>query len=295
MRLSDHFTVLDYTFDAEFTRFGSCDAEENDTISYCEDVGYLAVANKNANIRAVFARKADLDLLKDAPKIAIIYSENPKAEFWKFFQTLAVSKAIEPSMEYFRSPDCSIDPSAYVSDKTFISKGVIIGPQAYIGDCTILGERTFIGPGAKIGVDGLQSFLEKSTRRFVQHAGGVRIGADVVILSGAIISRGVFPTKFTSIGDETHISLLSSVGHESIIGSRCSIAGNCLIGGGVAIEDNVIIGPSATIKDGVRIGKNSKIRIGSVVVSDVIENGDVSGNFAISHIKFLRNYAKLLR
>jgi UDP-3-O-[3-hydroxymyristoyl] glucosamine N-acyltransferase len=44
------------------------------------------------------------------------------------------------------------------------------------------------------------------------------------------------------------------------------------------------------LSNGIRIGKNSRVRLGSVVVNDLPEGSDVSGNFARSHQESLRNF-----
>jgi len=68
-----------------------------------------------------------------------------------------------------------------------------------------------------------------------------------------------------------------------------------MVSGNVIIGNSVWIGPSSTIRDGIKIGSNAKIRLGSVVLTDVAENEDVSGNFAYNHNKNLLNYLKRKR
>jgi len=61
----------------------------------------------------------------------------------------------------------------------------------------------------------------------------------------------------------------------------------------VKMGNDVVLGPSVAIKDGITIGNRARIRLGSVVIEDVKDGTDLSGNFAVRHLSNLRNYARI--
>jgi UDP-3-O-[3-hydroxymyristoyl] glucosamine N-acyltransferase len=290
-RLGDFVSEGQLIAPGSFIHFGDPEATQPYTLTFCENVDYLRRAASNPNVSAVLALRRDLDLLDGQPTTGIAVVENPRAVYWQAFVSLVKRGLIFPETEFGRGSGCRIHPSASVSEKAWIGDDVTIEAHASIGDYCIIGPGSHIGPGARIGAPGLENVKVGDRRLFIEHAGGVRLGERVIVLANAIVSRAVHPT-FTTVGDDTHISLLSSIGHQSRIGKRCSIAGNCLIGGDATLGDDVTIGPSVTIRDGLRIGSHARIRIGSVVIEDVPDNGDVSGNFAVNHLTNLRSYAR---
>ncbi|KQW22302.1 hypothetical protein ASC80_02600 [Afipia sp. Root123D2] len=274
-----------------FTHFGDPQATAPAALAYCEDLENLRSAMQNPNVSAIMARRSDFDLIGGLAGGGIAFVDHPRVVYWQAFLSLAERGLLVPEMEFGRGSRCRIHPSASVSGKTWIGDDVTIDAQASVSDYSVVGPGSIIGPGVRIGADGLQSLSIDGRKIFISHAGGVRLGERVVVLANAVISRAVHPI-FTLVGDDTHLSLLSSIGHQSEIGPRCSIAGNCLIGGSVRMGSNVVIGPSVTIKDGLRIGDNARIRIGSVVIEDVPDRADISGNFAVNHVTNLRIYTR---
>ena len=65
--------------------------------------------------------------------------------------------------------------------------------------------------------------------------------------------------------------------------------GNCRIG------NNVWIGPGAIISNRKVIGDNARVTIGSVVAGNVPAGAEYTGNFAMPHQQFMRNYMLSLR
>jgi len=137
---------------------------------------------------------------------------------------------------------------------------VVYGPNIHIGkNCTIA------------GANGSQTNLTSIS--FGGHEGNIKIGNNVLVMSGARISSA----------------------NEIIIGDDCMLANFCYImdadwhdiydrtsspgkSAPVVLEKGVWIGDSAIVCKGVRIGENSVVGAGSVVRKDVPPNVVVIGN-----------------
>lgn len=290
-KLGDFVEARELIRPGSFTHFDDPRTTKSSAIAFCEDLENLHRAIRNPNVSAILVRRCDLDRVGALPAVGTAVVESPRVVYWQAFVSLIKRGLLFPDMEFGRGSGCRIHPSASVSKKVWLGDGVTIEAHASISDYCIVGAGSHIGPGARIGADGLQSVNVEERKLFIDHAGGVRLGERVIVLANAVVSRAVHPV-FTTVGDDTHVSLLSSIGHQSEVGKRCSIAGNCLIGGSTSLGDDVLIGPSVTIKDGIRIGDSARIRLGSVVIEDVPKGGDVSGNFAINHLTNLRSHVR---
>ena len=88
---------------------------------------------------------------------------------------------------------------------------------------------------------------------------------------------------------------MCNVGHDVEIGEEASISSNVVIAGRARIGKRTWIGASATISNMVRIGDDAEVRIGAVVIQDVADGGDVSGNFARKHAGNIKRYLKEVR
>lgn len=119
------------------------------------------------------------------------------------------------------------------------------------------------------------------------------IGNGVEIQTNCNISRGLFPSRSTVIHDEVCIDALVHIAHAVQVGPKTKIAAGTTIGGNVVIGENVWIGPGSCVSNGVKIGDGATISLGSVVVRDVREGSRVTGNFAVDHEVFLREYVRI--
>lgn len=273
---------------------GDVRSQHQNTLTYALDQHYFGVAINNPHVNTIITTQ---EVFEQHPNITknIIISASPKVDFWQFHNYLVKNCLMELPLEPHIDQSATIHPKAIIDAKVSIGKNVRIDAGAVILRNTILDDNVHIHSNAIIGSDGMQTVKDTHGNEiFIEHAGGVYIGKNVNILAGANVSKSV-GLEFTTIGDNTVISLLSSVGHNAKIGKNCLLAGNVLIGGSAIIEDNVWIGPSSTIKDGIHIHKNAKVRIGSVVVKNVKADAEVSGNFAYSHASHIKNYLKAQR
>lgn len=97
-----------------------------------------------------------------------------------------------------------VHPSAHISEKTKIGKGVIISPNCYIGANAVIKDNSIINVNSIIGHDveiGTSCIISPGAKIL----GGVHLGKSVFIGSGSIIHPKV------SIGDFSRISLGSII------------------------------------------------------------------------------------
>ena len=277
-----------------FNTLSSLPARVPNTLVFAETPHYLAMALSDPFASVVITSSVALSGISISVDKPVVVADAPRQAFWRLHNRLVDAGLLGVRVERHIGINCVIHPTATLAHNVHINDNVKIGPHAVIEAGTIIGADTEIGPGVVIGAEGMQVFLAGEEKLFVRHAGGVRLGGNVHVLANAVISKAVDET-YTSVGDETVISLLTSVGHNSLIGRRCGIAGHVLIGGSVKIGDEAWIGPSVAIKDSVTVGARARVLLGSVVIRDVADGAEVSGNFALSHARNMLNYAKAQR
>lgn len=272
-----------------FQTLGSAKSKSSyQILCYAANLEYLKIANNNPCISAIIT----IPELQCKTTKALIIDDEPDMLFGKILNQLILKGYIKPKMEYKICKSAVIDPSADISSKCYIGENVVIGRNVIINDYTIIEDNSIIGDNVVLGCDGF-FFKRNKAGNLIKflHAGGVHIYRDVEILTGSMVQRA-HDAEFTIIGEGTKISVNVNIGHSTKIGKHNMITGNVQIAGRVVIGDGCWIGTSSTISDSVVIGNNVNIRIGSVVVKDVKEGEEVSGNFAYNHIKRIINFAK---
>lgn len=216
--------------------------------------------------------------------------DNPRQFFFSLHNFLAEKR------EYCRKeedtiidPTADVSPLAYIAEKNVrIGKSVKIEPFVVIYENSEIGDNSVIRAGAKIGGQGFEFKRAENKILSVKHLGGVKIGKHVEIQNNTCIDRAIYPWDNTSIGDYTKVDNLVYIGHAAKISKNVMIVANSGIGGRTVIEPNSWIGLGATLRNGIKIGKNARANMGSVVTKDVAENESVTGNFAVSHEKFIQ-------
>ena len=164
-----------------------------------------------------------------------------------------------------------------------IAAHVSIGRDSRIGDDALIhagariahgvtaGDRLIVQPNAVIGSDGFSfvtpeiSGVEEirqtlGTRGEVrdQHwvrihsLGGVSIGDDVEIGSGATIDRGTI--RATSVGSGSKLDNMVHVGHNVIVGRDCLLCGQVGIAGSSRIGDRVVLAGQCGVSDNIFVG-----------------------------------------
>ena len=293
--LSKNIKHLKIIREGRFKYFGSPDSKDDGALVFAGNLNWYERSLNNPCVTAIITTKELAKSIEFDMEKGLVVSASPRDAYWEAFSTQYEKGNLSPIMDFDIGENSHIHPTAIISDKVKIGRNVRIGAHTVINAYSHLADNCEIHEGCIIGCEGLQLYRSSDgISKLVRHAGGVNLGNSVVMLARSMVSKAVHP-QLTRIGDETLLSLMVSVGHQSDIGKNCSFAGNCLFGGSVIMGNNVIVGPSVTIKDSINVGDNARIRMGSVVVRDVLSGQDVSGNFAISHLKNLKDYAEKSR
>jgi len=290
MQLSDFYHDKSLVRDSRFSQLGTVDSSQKDTLVYCDIFSYVVRAMQNENVSCVITTG---ELAENVtPTKGLIVSSNPRNDFLKLHNKLVEKDLIRLEIDYGIGEKCSFHPSAIISKRSKIGNNVTINENVVIKDNVMIGDNTFIDAGAIIGCEGLLCIIEDGKNIFVKHAGGVKIGSNVTILSNAVIARSINNSCFTEIGDYTIIGIATNIGHEARIGAKCVISGNCVIARRVFVNDGARIESSVVVREHVIIGKGAQVKAGSIVVKNVGNNQAVSGNFAMEHNRHLRQYIR---
>lgn len=280
-RLSDYFSPEELRREGHFTDLGHADSSAPGTLAYCDSVHYLEMANANSNVSCILATP-ELAMKAAAGK-GVVAHASPRNAFYRLHERLDQAS---------RQGETLIHPSAIVSPKARVGRGVVISERAVVRDDVEVGDGSFIDAGAIIGAEGLLYLREGGNNLRIRHRGAVSIGSHAVILANAVVVRAIHPGQPTVIGDNAIVGIASTIGHEAILERNCVISGNCVIARRARIGEGAWIGTSATVREYVRIGARASVKAGSVVIEDVPEGAEVSGNFAVPHGRRLLQYLR---
>jgi UDP-3-O-[3-hydroxymyristoyl] glucosamine N-acyltransferase len=298
MKLTDfNETDLQIIQDGSFSSLGLCGAAAGVPIlTFAGNIKYLKTALANPDVSCVLvpAEQLESEALQQTEK-GIASAEDIRTLFFKLHNQLA---AVEKDNTYVRKSTpsqfgrnfcpqhfCEISPNnVVIGDNVTIESFVKIHENVQIGDGCIIRSGTVLGgTGLEFIRMGSQGILA------VTHCGGLRIGSDVEIQYNCNVSRSLFPWDDTVIGAETKIESLVHVAHGVKLGKRALVAASACIGGSAEIGDDVWIGPNATLSSEVKVSDRARISLGAVVVGNVAAGETVSGNFALSHEKFMQD------
>jgi UDP-3-O-[3-hydroxymyristoyl] glucosamine N-acyltransferase len=272
--------------DAEFTSLGLLTHTRPQLLSFIDNDKYLPYVKSNPNIVAVFTSTELAKYIPDA--IGLVICDMPKKQFFQFHNYLASETDFYwKSFSTRISSKASIHPLSYIAETdVVIEEDVIIEQHVSIQERVVIKRGAIIRAGATIGTEGFEYNRTGKEIMRILHAGGTQIGERVEVQCHANIDRSVFG-GFTEIGDDTKVSKYSHIAHHAKIGQRCLIAANTVVSGSTLIGDDVWVGPSSTISSELHIGDRAAISLGAVVTTDVAEEQQVSGNFAVDHQKYL--------
>ena len=290
MNLSDCFDRKDIVRDSNFRKTMFPKSLEPLSICYAVEELGLEVATGNPNISAIITTRQFASHVHEPCGLVVV--ESPQLAYYQLHNNLVKNGLIRFGPEHFIHPTAQIAPTAVLGNPVLISEGVTVGHRAIIGDNTAIGAGTYIGEDVVTSIRSMQNTRINGRFFPIEYAGGVKIGSHCQVLTGSIISKP-YQAFYTEIGDDSIINLRVIIGHGVKIGQGAMVAGNNLIAGNVLIGENVWIGPSVTIRDGIKIGDRAKVRIGSVVIQDVGQDEEVSGNFAVPHKQQLRIYTRV--
>jgi UDP-3-O-[3-hydroxymyristoyl] glucosamine N-acyltransferase len=246
----------------------------NHMLSYIENEKFIHELHSNLHVKAIFTTSK---LRHNFKNLKLIISKNPKCDFYKFHNYLAmntdfykqqwktkIEKNTTIKTNYISKSD------VYVGKNTNIETGVVIFPRVQIGN------NVKISSNVIIGEDGAE--LIKNNNKIINayHDAGVIIEDDVVMHSLSSIKKGLFG-KNTIISKGTVIGSFVNIEHRVTIGSHCFIGPGCILTGSCKINSNSNLGVNSVILNGIKIGKNCKIGAGSVVTKDISDNQIVAG------------------
>lgn len=292
MKLSKFFPPDGIVRDGAFDQTMHPRTNVPNSICYAESRFFLELALTNPNISTIITTPRLGDMVDSSRGLLVV--DAPRFAFYQVHNHLVTEGLMFLPVEHHISPDSDIHPTAILYAPTFIDNGVSIGAYSVVGANTIIGANTHIGDHVVLSVRGMQNTTVNGRRFPLRYVGGVQIGKECEILTGAVIQKP-YLAEFTEIGDGTVISVRTSIGHGSKVGQGVMIAGGVTVAGNCRIGDFVRIGPMAVISDGVQVGDNAEIKLGAVVVEDVPLHSSVSGNFAIPHLQQLRQYTRTKR
>lgn len=269
------------------------------TLTFCNSADFLQKCISIENISVIITQRKYFEQIQEQSSEltgrGFILTRDPKNLFFRFHNFLAniglYSKDSFPSI---------IAETAEIGTFASIAPfNVIIGEHSIIEDFVVIksnvsiGEYTRIQSGTVIGNDCLQCSIDMDGLFEVTHVGGVKIGSYVKIESNSLVCKHIFD-DVTLVMDHAKIGGLVHVSHGCKIGERSILTANILLGGSTHIGSDTFIGPNVTTVPLITIGNKSRLTVGSVVTRDVEPGSHVTGNFAISHEKFIENLKKSL-
>jgi UDP-N-acetylglucosamine acyltransferase len=173
-----------------------------------------------------------------------------------------------------------IHPTAIISKKAKLGKGVSVGPYSLIGDGVEIGAETKVGAscviegntkiggacevftGAVIG-SRPQDLKYKGEKVFLE------IGDGNIIREYCTFNPATEEGAKTLIGSHNLFMAYSHIAHDCVVGNHCIIANNGTLAGHVTIEDKAVVGGLVAIHQFVRVGTLSIIGGCSKVVQDI--------------------------
>lgn len=279
--------------DGEFTTLGLAVSKcEESLLSFIENEKYIDIINDN--ITSIITTKEIGEKLKD--KYGIIVSENPRVDYFNLHNEL--SKFDKYTREKFKSKigkESKISKLSSISENNvIIGNNVIIEEFVVIRENTIIGDNSIIRAGVIIGGAGYEYKRTDGIIMNVNHCGGVVIGSNVEVQYNSCIDKALYTWDNTIIGDYSKLDNMVHLEHAVKVGQRNLIASRVTIGGRTEIGNDSWIGLGAIISNGLVIGNEVNISLGAVVTKNLKDKERVSGNFAISHNKYI-DFIKTIR
>lgn len=261
--------------------------------AFAESVDYLK--NTPDNMKMVLVTQDVFEAIDFTEvEFGVCIVSNPRLTFFKLHNALAHNR--EYVRENFNTrigSDCNISKLASISPQNvIIGNNVTIEEFVVIRENTVIGDNCVIRSGAKIGGIDFEFKRENDSIFGVNHYGGVILGNNVEVQYNSGINKALYPWDNTIVGDNTKIDMLVHIAHGVKIGKACMVVANSGIGGRTVIGDESWIGFASTVKNGLVLGNNVRVNMGAVVTKSVNSGESVTGNFAISHDKFIENMKK---
>tara|TARA_R110002051_G_scaffold223996_1_gene287178 strand:- start:9962 stop:10861 length:900 start_codon:yes stop_codon:yes gene_type:complete len=255
-------------------------------LTFCDNVNFIDAILNNNKISSVITTN-EISKAFIHKNIGIICSDNPRFDFFLIHNFTALK-----NIDY----KTVIGNNTHVSEHCIISKNnVKIGDNCYFEEGVVIrgnvkiGNNVTIRSGSIIGGQGFQYWKSKESVLKINHFGNVEIADNVEIKEFCTLHLALFNWDATIIGEDTKIDAHTHIGHANQIGKRVYICSHANISGNSIIEDNCYIGPGVNIPNRLRIGHNTKLSVGATLTKNAISGETLSGNFAISHDKYIKH------
>jgi UDP-3-O-[3-hydroxymyristoyl] glucosamine N-acyltransferase len=267
-------------------------------LTYAESEGFVRAALRNQAVAGIVtSEQLYRNCAAGFGNRCAVLVDNPREAFWNLHLLLF------HRTEFYRFAGAGAPAEigqSQIARSAVIEDGVRIGDRCVVGDHVVIHANTGIGDDVVIrantvvGCEGFEYKWIAGRRVHMPHDAGVQIGDGVEIGTQCAIERGML-SRDTVLGEQTKLNNLVQVAHSSHIGQRCLLAASAVVGGSTQMGDEVWIGPGAVISNNLRIGRHANVSLGAVVVDDVPERQKVTGNFAVRHDAFLRQFMDVLR
>lgn len=286
--------LLNEVFLASCHRTAFCWTQQSNSLCLAMDKTYLHMAMKNPNIMGISTLPSlASNETWDIPKCIFVLEEPAQFFYYVHNAKLHESLACQP-FDSFIHPSAKISPRAIIAPQVYIAENVQIHDGAVILNHTVIGKDSIIYENVTVGTEGFFSKMVLGEKIHIEHFGGVKIGENCILHAGCNISRAVHWGEYTTLGDHSHIGIQTNIAHDCQIGEHCNISAKVCFSGRVRVGHHVWIGAGAVLSNGVHIHDQSEVKIGAVVINDVPAQAVVSGNFASSHKKRLRDYVTMV-
>lgn len=195
-------------------------------------------------------------------------------------------------VQSFRASSAQVHPSAWVEEHVHLGENVVVGPFCVLRNNVFVGKNSVLGPHVILGEDGLFGKRVDGKKVHIHHFGGVRVEENCHVGSQSVINAATYYGEATTVGARTHLGTRVVVGHDCRLGAEVDISSGAVIGGRCQVGERVWIGPQACISNTLNVGEGASVRLGAVVIEDVLPGQSVSGNFAVAHMKNLWRRAR---
>lgn len=243
----------------------------DDRLTFVTKEMFLGQAERESGISALIVPPSLASTAAKArPDWWVLVHEDPLRAFWRLHLHLV------RDTDFYGRPAHGIHASARIDSRAVIHEGVTIGPDcsveayAVLHPGTVLGARVQIGNHTVIGRDGFESMKLDQVQRHIDHAGGVIIGDDVGIMSGAHVDRAIWGN--TKLGRGTQIDNMSHVAHGCMLGDNNVLAAGVIIGGVVRVGSDNFFGMNCTVKHNITIGSRCRIAMGSAILQSIADD-----------------------
>jgi UDP-3-O-[3-hydroxymyristoyl] glucosamine N-acyltransferase len=265
-------------------------SEQDGTLCLAANKKYFQLAAENPSVKAIVCpASAVIDGELDK---AVIVAAQADQLFYVLHNQAIHSLRAAPSLEHIIAESALIHPSAIVEHGVQVGADVEIGPHCLVMAGTIIGDGCVLHAGAMIGTQGFFSKWLQGKKQHIAHYGGVRLGKNCIVHAGTNISRSVNFNEFTELGNDVHIGIQSNIAHDCKIGNAVDISAKVLLAGRVNICDRAWIGAGVIVSNALTIGVGADVKIGSVLINDVADGAQVSGNFASSHKRRIKEHLR---